>query len=75
VLFDGYGERVILEDWQPGAIVDVENHDGLELLVLAGGFTESGDTLNHWTWLRVPAGQPIHAQVGNEGGSRLDKGW
>ncbi len=67
VLFDADGERVLLEDWRAGGTVEVENPDGLELLVLSGDFTESGDVLDRWTWLRLPAGQSLHATAGEDG--------
>jgi hypothetical protein len=67
VLFRGAGERVMLEDWQAGAETELPNAHGLELLVLAGGFTEGGDTLGRWSWLRLPAGAALRARVGNDG--------
>lgn len=65
-LFDGAGERVMLEEWQAGADIEIENQEGLELLVLNGGFAEGTDILKPLSWLRLPAGQPLHAQVGSE---------
>lgn len=67
VLFEGAGERVILEDWQPGAKVDLTNANGLELLVISGSFVNRADTLERWSWLRLPPGEPLHAQAGPEG--------
>lgn len=70
ILFDGEDERVMLEDWQPGAEIEVSNPHGLELLVLSGEFTEDGDVLGHWSWLRLPAGRQLRAKVGM-GGARV----
>jgi hypothetical protein len=39
------------------------------LLVVAGGFTDGPDTLSRWSWLRLPAGEPLHAVVGPQGAS------
>ncbi|MBN8954217.1 MULTISPECIES: cupin domain-containing protein [unclassified Rhizobium] len=67
VLFEGSGERVVLEEWQADAEVELPNPEGLELLVVDGAFTESGDTLDRWSWLRLPAGQAVKAKVGQNG--------
>lgn len=64
LLFDGAGERVALESWQPGAEIELAHAHGLELLVLTGTVREGGDTLEPWTWLRLPPGQPLRATVG-----------
>ncbi|OWV97144.1 cupin domain-containing protein [Rhizobium sp. R693] len=67
ILFEGAGERVMLETWRPNAEVAIANPQGLELLVLDGGFSEAGEALARWSWLRLPAGQDLHAKVGPEG--------
>jgi hypothetical protein len=67
ILFDGSAERVMLEHWRPNSEVEVANPAGLELLVVAGGFADGIDALDRWSWLRLPAGEPIHARVGPEG--------
>lgn len=67
ILFEGAGERVMLEDWQPGAIIELANSKGLELLVLAGAFADGSDRLDRWSWLRLPAGESLCAQVGSQG--------
>ncbi|WP_333574053.1 cupin domain-containing protein [Sphingomonas sp.] len=67
ILFNGAGERVMLEQWQAGATVEVANERGLELLVLGGGFDDGTDRLKPWSWLRMPAGTPLMAAVGPEG--------
>lgn len=69
ILFDSSAEHVLLESWRPNAEVDLVNRQGLELLVLAGGFTTGTDTLGRWSWLRLPAGELLHARVGPEGAS------
>jgi quercetin dioxygenase-like cupin family protein len=67
VLFEGSGERVMLEDWQRGATIQLSNLEGLELLVLAGGFNERGARLDTLSWLRLPAGYPLCARVESDG--------
>jgi anti-sigma factor ChrR (cupin superfamily) len=67
VLFENPSEHVLLEEWEPGAEVALDNPDGLELLVLDGGFTDGIDELGEQGWLRLPAGTPFHARVGPEG--------
>ncbi len=67
VLFDGAGERVTIEAWRAGEDVEYPNPEGLELLTLAGAFTEGGDVLRRWSWLRLPGGAPLRARVGPEG--------
>lgn len=67
LLFEGSDERVLLEDWQAGAALELSGFPGLELLVLDGGFTESGEPLTRHSWLRLPAGMTLRAQVGPQG--------
>ncbi|WP_298672508.1 cupin domain-containing protein [uncultured Sphingomonas sp.] len=64
-LFDGANERVVIEEWRSD--IELDNPDGLELLVLDGCFVEGGDMLERWSWLRLPAGEPLYAQVGSKG--------
>jgi hypothetical protein len=67
LLFEGAGERVIIEEWQAGAEVELANADGLELLVLSGGLVEGGEQLDRWSWLRLPAGEALKVRIGPEG--------
>lgn len=67
LLFDAADERVLLEDWQADADVDIANPRGLELLVVDGSFAEAGDMLERWSWLRLPPGRPLRANVGQHG--------
>ncbi len=67
LLFADEAERVVLEDWMPAANVTVENTQGLEFLVVAGGFTAQGETLEPQSWGRLPAGHALEAQVGLDG--------
>jgi hypothetical protein len=67
ILFEGADERVIVEEWAAGAQIVLLNEPGLELLVLTGDFSDGTESLDRWTWLRLPAGQPLHARVGSQG--------
>ena len=67
ILFEGSSEHVRLEEWKADAELEVANAQGLELLVLAGTFTNGTDTLATQSWLRLPAGKALHARVGAEG--------
>jgi len=67
MLFEGFDECVMLESWQPGASIELANAKGLELLVLEGGFIDGSEMLDRLTWLRLPAGETLRAQVGPQG--------
>ena len=67
ILFDDGHEEVRFEDWQAGGSVTVENTKGLEFLLLSGGLTVGGDTLEPQTWGRLPAGVALHARASHEG--------
>lgn len=67
LLFEGAGERVVMEEWQPGVTVALSDFPGLELLVLNGGFTRGNDELEQYSWLRLPAGESLAARVGPQG--------
>lgn len=67
ILFENTTEQVMLEVWQPGAEVEWANPNGLELLVLDGGFRDKTDWLTRWSWLRLPPGKPLHAKVELQG--------
>jgi anti-sigma factor ChrR (cupin superfamily) len=69
VLFDNGHEQVRLEEWQQGARLRLDNLDGLELLVLAGGFSDGRDVFDRQSWLRLPAGSLLNASVGPDGAS------
>jgi anti-sigma factor ChrR (cupin superfamily) len=60
-------ETVVMERWAPGTHRVLNASDGLEVFVIEGGLTESGDTLAKWDWLRLPVGSRFEAQAGSEG--------
>jgi anti-sigma factor ChrR (cupin superfamily) len=67
VLFDNGHEQVRLEDWEQGARLRVKNPDGLELLVVAGGFSDGHEAFDRQSWLRLPAGSLLDARVRQDG--------
>lgn len=67
ILFDDGHEEVRFEDWTPGGNVTVENAKGLEFLLLSGGLTVGGETLEPQAWGRLPAGMALHAQASHQG--------
>lgn len=67
VLFDDGHEEVRFEDWRAGADVTVENARGLEFLLLSGGLSIGGETLEPQAWGRLPAGTALRARVSGEG--------
>ena len=69
-LFSDAREDVRLERWSAGTRIALDVPGGLELLVLDGQFTESGETFTRHSWLRLPAGCVADASAG-EGGCTL----
>jgi ChrR Cupin-like domain len=69
-LFENACERVRLERWAPGAVIDMLVQGGIELLVLDGGFREAGEEFTAHSWLRLPVGSRLRAQAGT-GGCKL----
>lgn len=66
-LFHDTCEDVRLEQWAAGAAIALAPQDGIELLVLAGGFTEGGEAFTAQSWLRLPAGTALQAHAGPAG--------
>ncbi|CDX21005.1 conserved hypothetical protein [Mesorhizobium plurifarium] len=67
LLFDDGEERVSTEVWRPGSAIKVENHRGLEFLVLSGSLAVEGENMEPQSWGRLPAGKPLEAIIGPEG--------
>lgn len=66
-LYSNTHEDVRIERWQPGATVTVDTDGGVELFVLEGGFEESGEMFERYSWLRLPDSAPATAKAGAEG--------
>lgn len=66
-LFEDDRETVQLETWDAGTTVDLTYDLGAEVLVVEGGFSESGETFRPQSWLRLPEGGRLQAVAGSEG--------
>jgi anti-sigma factor ChrR (cupin superfamily) len=66
-LFHDDGEDVRLEKWAPGAAVTLDTSGGAELLVMQGGFDESGEHFEPLSWLRLPTSSMLQATAGPQG--------
>ncbi len=53
-----------------GATLSVSAEGGIELLVIDGNLSESGDILQKGSWLRLPEGQDLKA-VGQDSGAKV----
>lgn len=51
----------------PGALVSVDMPGGIEVLVLGGSLTETGEQLRQGSWLRLPEGQSFAGVAGDDG--------
>ena len=63
-LFENACERVRLERWASGAVIDMPVQGGIELLVLDGSFEEAREEFTPHSWLRLPAGSQIASHRG-----------
>jgi anti-sigma factor ChrR (cupin superfamily) len=66
-LFDNPFERVALERWSAGAEIALSSPDGLELLVLEGGFVDGAERFRSLSWLRLPPGSSAQARADANG--------
>jgi anti-sigma factor ChrR (cupin superfamily) len=66
-LFHDDRESVRLEQWDAGAEISLKPRGGIEIYVLSGAFTESGESFEPQSWLRLPVGAPLEARAGPEG--------
>lgn len=60
-------ERVVMERWDAGTTRALDASRGLEVFVIEGTLTESGDVLARWDWLRLPVGARFEAVAGDTG--------
>ena len=66
-LYSDARERVVMERWESGAEVVLDATNGLEVLVLEGGFEEGGEQFSPQSWLRLPKGSVSKAVAGHGG--------
>ena len=60
-------EDVRVESWGPGASGTIDAPGGAEILVLSGGVTLDGVTLEPWSWIRRADGAAADLAAGPEG--------
>lgn len=60
-------ETVRLERWPAGSVIERDVTQALECLVLRGGFQFDNQTLEKWSWLRLPVSYHFKALVGDQG--------
>lgn len=72
-LYEDAREKVRIELWDARTPVSAKDHQGLEVLVLDGGFTFGGEEFQQHSWLRLPPGDDFHATAGDEGARLLIK--
>lgn len=66
-LFHDDREVVTYVSLAPGAKLALSDVGGIELLVLSGEISESGDALTKGSWLRLPDGALLSATAGSAG--------
>ena len=66
-LFQDGREEVRLERWAPNTPIERVLPGGLELLLLAGGLSESGEAFRPQSWLRLPPGARLRATAAGSG--------
>lgn len=66
-LFDDSREMVSLETWRANQRLALDSQGGMEILVLDGGFIESGESFTRQSWLRLPDGSSVDAIAGEAG--------
>lgn len=66
-LFDSRFETVRMERYSANAIVEMTCPNGLELLVLDGRLDEQEESLEPYSWLRLPPGTILRGRAGPGG--------
>lgn len=69
-LYSDNREQVSMEIWAPGQSVSLDSPNGLELLVVEGGFSEGGEDFEKQSWLRLPVGASSVAKA-SSGGAKV----
>lgn len=66
-LFADDRETVQLERWAAHVSIDLLAPSGLEIFVIQGSFSESGEVFQPYSWLRLPPDSRLLAQSGPQG--------
>jgi ChrR Cupin-like domain len=64
-LFSDDQETVCLEQWEANDTIDLLVPHGLEIFVLQGHFSGSGEVFQPYSWLRLPPRSQLLAEVGS----------
>lgn len=67
VLYKDSREEVTYFHLDAGAELMVRDAGGIEVLMIGGSMTESGEVLHKGSWLRLPDGMPLKAAAGADG--------
>ena len=67
ILFENANEIVSTESWAADTNISMAMPNGAEIFVLDGGFSENGDVLSRYSWLRIPPHGMLHAVAGANG--------
>ncbi len=65
ILADRIYEQVALEEWEPGAAIEIVDDGGAEVLILSGEVAYAGATYQTHDWLRIPAQTCVQFTIGN----------
>ncbi len=66
-LYGDAHENVRIEVWEAGTQLSVDEHNGFEVFVLEGSFSEDNENFIKDSWLRLPVGHGFKAVAGPEG--------
>ncbi|NOD91195.1 cupin [Ruegeria sp. HKCCD4884] len=66
-LFKDDNEDVHVQSWAAGDKIELDAGQGMEVFVIAGGFSEGGENFAKWDWLRLPPGARTQAIAGPDG--------
>ena len=66
-MFKGANEDVRVEQWPAHSRIELDLPKGGEFLLLDGTFIESGESFAPRSWLRLPCGSRLQADVGQRG--------
>ncbi|NOD63623.1 MULTISPECIES: cupin domain-containing protein [unclassified Ruegeria] len=66
-LFKDDHEDVHVQSWAAGDKIELDAGEGMEIFVIAGGFSEGGEHFAKWDWLRLPPGTRTQAIAGPDG--------
>ena len=66
-------EDVRIEYWDPNRRIELMQCNGLEVFLLEGAFTETATSYRRYSWLRLPPGESLRVNSGEQGARLLVK--